>query len=132
MIPSAKQSIRSVVLGLFPWLSGVIAAVGPKGKGLAIRPAGGLLHLAGGPDDPGVVRVGDAGTAGTIELLGLPGAGTGFKWTAPDGTFVSFTFAYVGSSVVVTGTDQLGPMTPATPHALPTKSTVGSEKVTSA
>lgn len=129
-IPTAKRSMYGTIVGLFPWLAGFVSVVGAKGKGLAIRSASGLLHLAGGPSDPPVHRKGDAGTAGTIELLGAPGAGTGFKWTAPDGTFVTFTFAFTGGAVVVTGVDQLGPMTPAAPHALPTKSTVGSDWVT--
>jgi len=121
MIPSAKQSIRSVVLGLFPWLSGVIAAVGPKGKGLAIRPAGGLLHLAGGPDDPGVVRVGDAGTAGTIAA-----AGNVITITNAAGETLTLTFALVLGAITVTAV----PSSP--PFNLATKSTAGSEKVTSA
>jgi hypothetical protein len=130
--PTIKQSLADLVSQRFPWLLHFVYVAGSKGKGLAIRAGGMLIHLAGGPDDPAVHRKGDGGTAGTIEILGAPGAGTGFKWTAPNGVdFVSFSFAFSGGAVVVSIADQTGPLIPGvTHHDLATKSTEGSDWVT--
>lgn len=119
-IPPAKRSIYSTIVQLFPWLSGVVSVAGAKGKGLAIRTASGLLHLAGGPEDKGVVRVGDAGTAGTIEVV----AGTSIKFTNAAGQTLVIPFSFVSGAV------QVGPAVPPTPFDLATKSTTGSDKVT--
>jgi hypothetical protein len=115
-VPSAKQSLADIVLQRFPWLAGVVYV----GKGLAIRAAGGLLHLAGGPGDAAVVRVGDAGTGGTIEVVG----GTSIKFTNAAGETLVIPFSFAGGAVVV------GPAVPPTPFNLATKSTEGSAKVT--
>lgn len=131
--PTIKQLLARVVEERFSWLLDVVTVASSKGVGLALRTRSGLLHLVGGPSDPGVHRVGDAGSAGTIELLGAPGAGTGFKWTAPDGvSFVSFSFAFTAGAVVVTAADQNGPLAPAVLHELGTKAVAGSERVTCA
>lgn len=124
-VPSLKQSLAGIISKRFPWLLHVVTVAGTKGKGLAFRTASGLLHLAGGPDDPAVVRVGDAGTAGNIVLVGPPGAGTGFQINSPDGSTITFSFALTGGAVVVSATSLLA-------HQLPTKSTAGSDKVTCA
>ena len=89
-VPSLKQSLAGIISKRFPWLLHVVTVAGTKDKGLAFRTASGLLHLAGGPDDPAVVRVGDAGTAGNIVLVGPPGAGTGFQINSPDGSTITF------------------------------------------
>lgn len=128
--PTAKQSIRSVIVKMFPWLKDVVAVAGAKGKGLAIRTASGLLHLAGGPDDPGVHRVGDAGTAGTITVANtsMP-APPGFiiTWVMPDGQ--TYTIVVVG---LVTATMTGPPPNLTGPILVTTQATTGSEKVTSA
>lgn len=123
---TAKQNLRSIVVELFPWLPGVVAVASAKGKGLAIRTASGLLHLAGGPDDPAVHRVGDRGTAGAFTT---GGAGV-LVYTGPDGTAwtITFTSATPGSPVVIA----ILPGEVGTPGALTTQATTGSEKVTSA
>ena len=56
MILAPLDALRQVILGLFPWLSGV--RLGSTG-GLAVRAAGGTLHLQGDAGDPAVARVGD-------------------------------------------------------------------------
>lgn len=120
-VPTAKQNLRSIVLKLFPWLGGFVSVVGAKGKGLAIRTASGLLHLAGGPDDPAVHRVNDRGTAGTVEVTIDQ---TGLKFTNANGDEWVVPITFVGSAVVV------GPSVPLGPFQLITKATTGSEKVT--
>lgn len=122
-VPTAKQSMRSIIVKLFPWIGGVVSVVGAKGKGLAIRTASGLLHLAGGPDDPAVHRVGDRGTAGTVEVT-VDQTGLVFKNANNEEWRV--TIAFVGGAVVV------GPSVPPGPFQLITKATTGSERVTSA
>ena len=122
-VPSLKQSLGAIIGRRFPWLLHVVTVAGAKGKGLAFRTASGLLHLAGGPDDPAVVRVGDAGTAGTIVLVGVPPAGTGFTITNAAGEVITFTFALTGGAVVVSCTQ-------VEPFNLATKSTAGSDRVT--
>lgn len=67
--PSGKHSLRRVIEQLFPWIAGIRTVVGAKGKGLAIRTASGLLHLAGGPEDPAVVRIGDKVDGGAFSIL---------------------------------------------------------------
>ncbi len=121
MTPTIKQSLVDIVLQRWPWLAGVVTVAGSKGKGLAIRTASGLLHLLGGPDDPGVVRVGDAGTAGTIAA-----AGNVITITGADGSVLTLTFALAGGAITVTAAH------PSPPFNLATRSTVGSEKVTCA
>lgn len=122
-VPTPKQSLANIVLQRFPWLAGVVAVAGAKGKGLAIRTASGLLHLAGGPDDPAVHRVGDLGTAGTVE----PTAdGTGLKFTNANGDTVTIPIVYSGGVVTV------GPSVPPGAFKLVTKAETGSDKVTSA
>lgn len=86
---TAHQSIRRVLVQLFPWLTDLVLAAGTKGQGLAIRAAGGLLHLAGGPTDPGVARVGDGtgylyaqiGTGNVIALFYSPTQAPNAAWT---------------------------------------------------
>jgi crotonobetainyl-CoA:carnitine CoA-transferase CaiB-like acyl-CoA transferase len=122
-VPTTRQSIRDVVVSLFPFLAGFVA--GAKGRGLAIRAASGLLHLAGGPDDPPVHRMGDAGTAGTITAP--TGTGT-IVWTLPDGSTqtIAVVCASPGAPAVIT-------ITPgAAGFEVVTKSTGGSKKVTCA
>ena len=100
--PTARQSIRRVLVGLFPWLPGLVAVAGQKGKGLAIRSASGLLHLAGGPEDPAVVRkLVDKGTAGTV---GVPAGSPGpvLQFTNGDGDTLALTFAIVGGAITIT------------------------------
>ncbi len=118
-VPTAKQSLRSVIVKLFPFLGGFVAVVGAKGKGLAIRAASGLLHLAGGPDDPAVARVNDLGTSGTI-------AATANTITITDavGNVLTLAFAYVAPNIVITA------VPPSPPFKVVTKNETGSEKVT--
>ena len=97
-VPSLKQSLGAIIGRRFPW----------------------LLHLAGGPDDPAVVRVGDAGTAGTVEVTG----GTSLKFTNAAGETWVVPIVLSGGAVVV------GPSVPPTPFNLATKSTAGSDRVT--
>ena len=66
---TAHQSLRRMLVQLFPWLPDLVLVAGAKGKGLAVRAAGGILHLAGGPSDPAVARVGDF----TVRLAFYPG-----------------------------------------------------------
>lgn len=117
-VPTAKQSMRSIIVKLFPWIGGVVSVVGAKGKGLAIRTASGLLHLAGGPDDPAVHRVGDFGTAGSWSAT----ANT-LTHTAVDNSITTFTFAIVSGAIAIT-------KSPPTPLNQATKATTGSERVT--
>jgi hypothetical protein len=125
--PTAKQSLRRVIVGLFPWLPGVVAVAGAQGKGLAIRAAGGLLHLMGGPGDPAVHRVGDAGVAGSLTFqffgpMSLPPNTLLITYIAPDGTPQILTISQL--TIVSDG----GPFT----INFATRATTGSEKVTSA
>lgn len=120
-VPTPKQSLRSIVLGFFPWLAHVKAVVGAKGKGLALKTASGLLHLAGGPDDPAVHRVGDFGTAGTVEPT-LDG--TGLKFTNAAGDSVTISITYADGAVVV------GPANPPGAFKMVTKAEKGSDRVT--
>ena len=101
-----------------------IVAVGAgAAKGLAIRTASGLLHLAGGPDDPAVVRVGDAGTGGMF--VAVP---AGLNYLGADSaTAWQITGTVSGAPVVFA----IVPVT-GTGGAIVTKSTEGSEKVTCA
>lgn len=120
-VPTIKQSLAAIIGERFPWLLHVVTVAGSKGRGLALRTASGLLHLAGGPDDPAVVRVGDAGTAGTIAA-----AGNVITITAADGSVLTLTFALAGGAITVTAAP------PSPPFNLATRSTAGSEKVTCA
>lgn len=125
--PTAKQSLRRVIVSLFPWLPGVVSVVGAKGKGLAIRTASGLLHLAGGPGDPAVHRVGDVGIAGSISFQffgagSIPPNTLLITYTPPTGTPQVLTISQL--TIVADG----GPFT----INLATQATTGSEKVTSA
>ncbi len=120
-VPTPKQSLRGIITELFPWLPGFVAVASAGGKGLAIRAAGGLLHLAGGPDDPAVHRKGD-----------------GIK------AYLSITTAMASpTQFTITPTDKNGiPSGPPSPIVLGTTATVivelggqsteGSEKVTCA
>lgn len=100
--PTAKQSIRRVLVGLFPWLPHFVAVAGQKGKGLAIRSASGLLHLAGGPEDPAVVRkLVDKGTAGTVGVPAGP-PGPVLQFTNADGDTLVLTFAIVAGAITIT------------------------------
>ncbi len=120
-VPTIKQSLAAIIGERFPWLLHVTTIAGAKGRGLVIKAAGGLIHLMGGPDDPGVVRVGDAGTAGTIAA-----AGNVITITAADGSVLTLTFALAGGAITVTAAP------PSPPFNLATRSTAGSEKVTCA
>lgn len=127
--PTGKQSLRRVVVGLFPWLAGVVAVVGAKGKGLAIRTASGLLHLAGGPEDPAVHRVGDVGVAGSLSIqifgpMSTPSNTILVTYTPPSGA--GDPQGFVITQLVTTADG--GPYT----INFGTKATTGSEKVTSA
>lgn len=121
--PTAKQSLRRVIVGLFPWLPGVVAVAGAKGRGLAIRTASGLLHLAGGPDDPAVHRVNDLGSGGTFTTIG-----TALIYSGADGV-TQWSITAVAGATPVTWT--IVPST-GTAGAVVTKATEGSEKVTCA
>jgi hypothetical protein len=79
------------------------------------------VGLAGGGE--AVHRVNDLGTAGTIVLVGPPGAGTGFTIASADGTSITFSFAFTAGAVVVSATSLL-------PHTLVTKAVTGSTLVT--
>ena len=122
-VPTPKQSLANIVLQRFPWLAGVVAVAGAKGKGLAIRTASGLLHLAGGPDDPAVHRVGDLGDGGKLTVAGLAlgyeGADGSTKWSI---TAVANTSTGAVTFSLVPNAGDLG--------ALVTKATKGSERVT--
>ena len=118
-VPSLKQSLGAIIGRRFPWLLHVVTVAGAKGKGLAFRTASGLLHLAGGPDDPAVVRVGDAGTAGTVTATGNT-----VTFTAADGSSLALAFTIVSGAIVVAPTPALPPFN------LATKSTAGSDRVT--
>ncbi len=122
-VPTVKQSLADIVLQRFPWLAGVVAVAGAKGKGLAIRTASGLLHLAGGPDDPAVHRVGDLGTAGTVEVSA---GGTALKFTNANGDTWEVPIVYAAGAVTV------GPSVPPGAFKLVTMAETGSDKVTSA
>lgn len=126
MIPTAKQSLRRVIAALFPWVEGFVAVAGAKGRGLAIRTASGLLHLAGGPSDPAVFRTGDLSDGGTFTAGVVPGQLT---WTGPDGSAwnITLTSATAGSPVVIA----IVPVT-GTGGKLVAKAGPGSEKVTCA
>lgn len=125
-IPTAKQNMRRIIVQLFPWLPGLVDVAGAKGRGLAIRTASGLLHLAGGPDDPAVHRVGDKGTAGTVQAIPAGPTADTLKFTNADGAVQTFRFTYAAGAIVITPV----PTEPAFP--LITRSTTGSEKVTCA
>ncbi len=120
-VPTIKQSLAAIIGERYPWLLHVVTVAGSKGRGLALRTASGLLHLAGGPDDPAVVRVGDAGTGGslTASLAVL-------TYTSPDGAITTFSFAVSGGAVIITQAGVPGD------GAIATKATAGSAKVTCA
>lgn len=122
-VPTARENLRRIIVSLFPWLPGVVAVAGARGKGLAIRAAGGLLHLAGGPDDPAVHRVGDTGTAGTVQATPPGPASAALTFINADGSSQTFAFTYVAPNIIIT------PITPE-PFPLTTKATTGSQKVT--
>lgn len=121
MISTDRQLLRRLMVKAFPWIQGVVAVAGSAGKGLAIRAASGLLHLAGGPGDPAVVRVGDLGTAGTITA-----SANVVTITGADGSVLTLTFALAGGAITVTALPTL-PV-----FELKTKNLFGSEKVTCA
>ena len=122
--PTIKQSLAGIISKRFPWLLHVVTVAGTKGKGLAFRTASGLLHLAGGPDDPAVVRVGDLGTGG-----GFAG-GVTLAYTGADGTTAWGITALANTTTgVVTFT--IVPVT-GTSGAIVTKGVEGSGKVTCA
>ena len=124
-VPSLKQSLGAIIGRRFPWLLHVVTVAGAKGKGLAFRTASGLLHLAGGPDDPAVVRVGDAGTGGTFATAGVT-----LGYTGADGTTAWGITALANTTTgVVTFT--IVPVT-GTSGAIVTKGVEGSDKVTCA
>lgn len=117
---NAKENLRRVIVGLFPWLPGIVSVAGAKGKGLAIRAASGLLHLAGGPGDPAVHRVGDASKGPVITA-----ASSVITITNPDGTTIILTDNSGVSQWVASGTAlPLGQMK--------AEAVEGSEKVTCA
>lgn len=118
---SARQSMRRVIVGLFPWITGVVAVASAKGKGLAIRAAGGLLHLMGGPEDPAVHRVGDLGSAGRVEAVGNT-----VTFKDPSGNTIG-ALSFTSPDTVITVT-----ASPITGIDLITKATEGSQKVTCA
>jgi len=124
--PTIKQSLADIIAKRFPWLLHVVEVASAQGRGLAIRAAGGLIHLAGGPDDPPVHRKGDGGTAGGFTAGAVPGQLT---YTGPDGTSWNLTFqsASAGAPVVIALVPIEGDG-----GALTTKSTEGSERVTCA
>lgn len=66
MIPTARQSLRGLVLEFFPWLAGIV--YDRQTKDLVIKAAGRLLCLMGGPGDPKVHRVGDHGDVGSLVI----------------------------------------------------------------
>jgi hypothetical protein len=111
MILAPLDALRQVILSLFPWLSSV--RLGTTG-GLAVRAAGGLLHLQGDAGDAGVARVGDA--CGRLYRDSVSGA----LYYSP-----SATAAYV---VVASG---VGPPLPTTAGTTVTIAT-GSARVTAA
>jgi hypothetical protein len=124
---STRQSIRQIITSLFPWLTGIVTVQSAKGRGLAIRAAGALLHLAGGPDDPGVVRIGDTGSAGTLSLG--DGLTSTLVYTPPDGTPVGILLTAGITPVVAT----IGANVPIAPITeITTVNNTGSEKVTCA
>jgi hypothetical protein len=124
-VPSDKQNLRAIIVGLFPWLANVVAVTSAKGRGLAIRAAGGLLHLAGGPSDPAVARVADLGDAGKFTAIGAALGYTGgddtTQWVI---TALADTTTGIVTFTIVPGTGESG--------ALVNKNVSGSEKVTCA
>ena len=124
-VPSLKQSLAGIIAKRFPWLLHVVTVAGTKGKGLAFRTASGLLHLAGGPDDPGVVRVGDLGAGGRFVT-----AGVAIGYTGADGS-TQWTITGLANTTTGIVTFTITPVT-GTSGAIVTKSTVGSDKVTCA
>lgn len=128
-VPADKVNIRTVIEQLFPWVAGFVAVAGAKGKNLAIRAAGGLIHLAGGPDDPAVHRVGDHGIAGTLVInvygpasMSGPPSTVLLTYTPPDGA------PQIVPVTGITTTTDAGPFQ----IDFATKATEGSAKVTSA
>lgn len=124
-IPSAKQGLRGLVVEFFPWLAGIVYDT--RTKDLVIKAAGKLLCLMGGPDDPRVHRVGDAGIGGTVTIQGfgpssIPASTVVITYIAPDGTPSVITI-----TGLVTSAD-FGPFS----FTIATKATTGSDKVTCA
>lgn len=123
---TAHQSIRRVMVALFPWLPDVALVAGAAGKGLAIRAAGGLLHLAGGPSDPGVLRVGDGGRLAFDP--GVPGTFTPALYYSPNASAVYKTVTLLTPGSTSGGTVPTLPGITAGTSVAPS----GSQKVTCA
>ena len=81
------------------------------------------VGLAGG--GAALHRVGDAGTAGTVQVSPSDASGTGLLFTNAAGETFSVPITFVGGAVVV------GPGVPPGPFTLKTEATTGSEKVSS-
>lgn len=113
---SARSSLRSLVLELFPWM----ARFGLTEKGdLEIKSSSTKIELAGG--DAAVHRVGDLGDGGRFTVL----AANILKWTGPDGSSWTLTFASSSPiSISVTPIDGVA-------GKIVAKATTGSEKVRS-
>lgn len=115
---SARGSLRSIILELFPWMArfGLTA-----GKDLAIKSASGKVEVEG--PGPAVHRVGDLGSAGTLsQMLDPPG----LLWTGPEGSSWKIV-ATVGGSAVAFEIIAITPVGGA--GKIITKATTGSEKV---
>lgn len=126
---SEKQDMRGVIVKLFPWLAGFVAVASAKGKGLAIRAAGGLLHLAGGPEDPAVHRVGDIADGGTFAAASPPAT---LIHVHPDGSawIITLTAGMVPVTAVVAPAPGPVPAPSTTPGQIVATAATGSEKVT--
>lgn len=126
MIPTAKQSLRRVIETMFPWVKGFVVVAGAKGKGLAIRAASGVLHLAGGPSDPAVARVTDKAGLCTVQITPSDASGTGLRFTNANGQTYDVPITFASGAVVV------GPGVPPGAFELVVQIKTGSEKVTCA
>ena len=127
-IPTAKQNFRGIITGLFPWLTGFVAVGAGAAKGLAIRTASGLLHLAGGPDDPAAFRTGDKSGGCTVDTFPAGPAGTSLVFTNANGQTCTIPIVYA-AGVVTVGPAVLVPPTPA-PFEFVEVAGAGSSKVT--
>lgn len=127
MNPTDKQNLRGVIVGLFPWLTGVVAIAGAAGKGLVIRAASGILHLAGGPGDPAVFRTGDMGSAGRLEVT-APGVVTYYD----PNNVARWTMALTSASPASPVGTVIAPLPGGSAGAMTIKAGDGSQKVTCA